>query len=352
MAALGLRMRYMQVEEADKYRLLADENRINIRLIPPARGLIFDRNGILLAGNEQNYRVVIVREDAGDVEAVLDQLAAARPADRRGYRPHAEGDQAPQSAFVPITVADRLTWDDLARVAVNAPALPGVTPEVGLSRHYPLDSDLAHVVGYVGPVSEADLQRLDDPDPLLQIPKFQIGKIGVEAKLEDVLRGTRRHQADRGQRRRPGDARARPDRKRAGRQYPADHRRGAAELRPGAARRHERRGGGDRHPDRRPLPRSPRRRRSTPTSSSAASPSVDYNALMENDHRPLANKSVQGVYPPGSTFKIVTALSALHAGRAEARRERSAAPAISRSAGAGSTAGSAAATARSTCSAA
>ncbi len=63
-AVLGARMRYMQVEEADEYKLLAEENRINIRLIPPARGLILDRNGKLIAGNEQNYRVVITREDA------------------------------------------------------------------------------------------------------------------------------------------------------------------------------------------------------------------------------------------------------------------------------------------------
>ena len=70
-----------------------------------------------------------------------------------------------------------------------APALPGVTPEVGLTRHYPLAEDFAHVVGYVGPVSDYDLSKLEHPDPLLQIPKFQIGKTGVEAKLEDDLRG-------------------------------------------------------------------------------------------------------------------------------------------------------------------
>ncbi|MBU2358135.1 MAG: penicillin-binding protein 2, partial [Alphaproteobacteria bacterium] len=72
--ALGLRMRSMQVEQADQFRLLAEENRINIRLLPPARGLVFDRNGIPLAENEQNYRVVMVREDAGDVDEVLARL--------------------------------------------------------------------------------------------------------------------------------------------------------------------------------------------------------------------------------------------------------------------------------------
>ncbi len=65
--ALGWRLQSMQVEQADQFRLLAEENRINIRLLPPKRGLIFDRNGIPIADNEQNYRVVMVREDAGDV---------------------------------------------------------------------------------------------------------------------------------------------------------------------------------------------------------------------------------------------------------------------------------------------
>jgi penicillin-binding protein 2 len=187
-AVLGARMRYMQVEEADEYRLLAEENRINIRLIPPARGLILDRNGRLIAGNEQNYRVVITREEAGDVETVLAKLATVIPLTPEILdRTRKEMDR--RSAFVPIVVADWLRWDDLAAVAVNAPALPGVNPEVGLSRRYPLIGDFAHVVGYVGPVSDADLAELEDPDPLLQIPKFQIGKIGVERWMEADLRG-------------------------------------------------------------------------------------------------------------------------------------------------------------------
>ena len=74
-AVLGARMRFLSVDQADEFRLLAEENRINIRLIPPARGLIQDRNGKLIAGNEQNYRVVITREDAGDVDLVMQRLA-------------------------------------------------------------------------------------------------------------------------------------------------------------------------------------------------------------------------------------------------------------------------------------
>lgn len=149
-AVLGARMRYMQVDQADQFRLLAEENRVSIRLIPPARGQIQDRNGVLIAGNEQNYRVVITREDAGDVEAVLNRLAGVIPLTEEDIE-RTLREVRRRSAFVPIIVADRLTWDDLARVSVNAPALPGITPEVGLSRHYPLAEDFAHVVGYVGP---------------------------------------------------------------------------------------------------------------------------------------------------------------------------------------------------------
>jgi penicillin-binding protein 2 len=74
-AVLAARMRYLQVERAADFRLLAEENRINVRLLPPERGLIFDRNGVLLAGNEQNYRITLVREDTDDVDAVLGELA-------------------------------------------------------------------------------------------------------------------------------------------------------------------------------------------------------------------------------------------------------------------------------------
>ncbi|MES2143024.1 MAG: penicillin-binding protein 2, partial [Pseudomonadota bacterium] len=78
-AALGARLRHLQVDQSDEFRLLAEENRINIRLVPPRRGLIQDRNGRTLAGNEQNYRVVVTREDAGDAEAVLARLSRLIP---------------------------------------------------------------------------------------------------------------------------------------------------------------------------------------------------------------------------------------------------------------------------------
>ncbi|MGY9011150.1 MAG: penicillin-binding protein 2, partial [Rhodobacterales bacterium] len=91
--------------------------------------------------------------------------------------------------FLPVTILDRVTWADISRVAVNAPALPGITPEVGLSRRYPMGNIFAHVAGYVGPVSSRDLERIADPEPILKIPRFQIGKVGIEAEFETLLRG-------------------------------------------------------------------------------------------------------------------------------------------------------------------
>jgi penicillin-binding protein 2 len=311
-AILGLRMRHLSVEQADRFRLLAEENRISIRLLPPARGLIQDREGRIIAGNEQNYRVVITREDAGDVDLVLAKLAHVIPLGEDILeRTRREMDRS--SPFAPITVADRLSWEDLSRVALNAPSLPGISPEVGLSRVYPRDTDFAHVVGYVGPVSEKDLEGIADPDPLLTIPKFQVGKIGVERWLEENLRGsagTRRIEVNavgrvmRELERREGlpgqDVRLTID---AGVQNFVQARLGEESA---AAVVMEVETG-----DLIAIASSPS---FDPNLFVRGISHADYTALTENDHRPLANKSVQGVYPPGSTFKMVTALAALKAG--------------------------------------
>ncbi len=103
----------------------------------------------------------MVREEAGDVDEVIARLARIvelQPDElERAIR-----DLRDLRGDTPVTIADRISWEDLSRVAVNAPALPGVTPEVGLSRRYPYGPDFAHVIGYVGPVSDRDLERLDD----------------------------------------------------------------------------------------------------------------------------------------------------------------------------------------------
>ncbi|MDP5085268.1 MAG: penicillin-binding protein 2 [Yoonia sp.] len=310
--ALGWRLQSMQVEQADQFRLLAEENRINIRLLPPARGLIFDRNGIAIAANEQNYRVVMVREDAGDVGEVLAKLTEIVEIDPADLA-RAMEEMRRRSPFVPVTIADRLSWDDVAQINLNTPALPGIQAEVGLSRVYPWGADLAHVVGYVGPVSDFDLSRTEDTDPLLQIPKFQIGKTGAESRLERTLRGsagTRRievnaagrimRELDR-QEGEPGkdvqltiDSRlqsyvqARMDGESAGAVV--------IDLENGDLR--------------------------AVASAPAFDPNLfvrgisvaDWNGLNEDKYRPLAAKAVQGTYPPGSTFKMVTVMAAMEAG--------------------------------------
>lgn len=311
-AVLAGRVRYLSVEEADQFKLLAEENRINIRLIPPERGLIQDRNGRLIAGNEQNYRVTLTREDAGDTEVILNRLSHLMPMTAEDME-RVKREIERNSAFVPVIVSDRLAWDDFSKVALNAPTLPGVTPEVGLSRHYPLFQDFSHVVGYVGPVSENDLKDIENPDPVLMIPEFQIGKIGVERWMENDLRGQagnkrievnavgrvmRELERTAGT---PGsDIRLTIDsdvqnfvQARLGEESAACV---VIDVQSGEL--------------------------IAVTSSPGFDPNLfvrgisqkDYSSLMEHDHRPLANKSVQGAYPPGSTFKMVTALAALEAG--------------------------------------
>ncbi|MBT0958127.1 penicillin-binding protein 2 [Alphaproteobacteria bacterium KMM 3653] len=312
-AVLGGRMRYMQVDQADAFRLLAEENRIKFRLIPPTRGLIFDRNGTALAENEQIYRIAIVPEDAGDVEMVLAKLRTLIPMTDEEVE-EAVKDMRKASPFLEYTLKDRLTWEDVAKVAVNAPALPGVTPEVGLSRVYPLSEELAHVIGYVGRVSDYDLSKLENPDPLLQTPKFQIGKSGVENKLELPLRGkagNKRIEVNASGRvmrelgRQEGEAGADI-------QLTIDHglqdfvqARLEGQLAAAAVVMDVRNG------DLLAVGSAP----SFDPNKFVRGISVsDYKELTENKYRPLANKAVQGLYPPGSTFKMVTVLAAMEAG--------------------------------------
>ncbi len=309
---LAARMRYLQVDQADQYRLLADENRINIRLLPPARGLIYDRNGVALAVNKPLYRITIVREDAGDVNNVVARLNALVPLDPEDIS-RALDEMKRRSPFVPVTLAERLTWEDIAEVAVNAPALPGVTPEVGLSRAYPLADDFAHIVGYVGAVNEADLNRTNDRDPLLQIPRFQIGKVGVEAKLEKSLRGKagiKRIEVNSIGRvmRELGREEGEPG---VNLQLTIDsalqnYVQARLEGESAAAVVIDVQTG-----DLLAIGSTPA---FDPNKFVNGISQADYSALLNDKYRPLPNKAVQGVYPPASTFKMITALAALEAG--------------------------------------
>ena len=308
---LGWRMRQLQIDQSDQFRLLAEENRINIRLIAPDRGLIFDRKGVLIAKNDQNYRIVMIREQAGDADMVLDRLAELIPLPPE-RRERVLKDMRQRSAFVPVTVAEHLTWKEFSLVSANAPALPGVITEVGLTRSYPFDENYAHIAGYVGPVSESDLSRMEDPDPLFQIPRYPIGKTGVERNLEESLRGaagTRQIEVNSTGRimRELGRNAAE-----AGKdvQLTID-----TELQAYAMERLGDQSAAaivmDVH--------------TGDIVAMASAPSfdpnlfirgisqTDWDGLRDNEFRPLSNKSVSGAYPPGSTFKMVVALAALEA---------------------------------------
>lgn len=185
---LGFRMRQMQIRDAEQYRLLAEENRISLQLIAPSSGRVPDRFGDVLAANRPTYQVTIVRERAGDLALVLRRLQFILPiTDSEIAEILKTSEKA--SAFVPLTVAEDITWETLSRVAVNAPALPGVNLETVLQRTYPFGPDFAHTIGYVGRVSASDLEETDTKDPLLSLPRFKIGKISVEKAFETELRG-------------------------------------------------------------------------------------------------------------------------------------------------------------------
>lgn len=309
---LAARMRYMQVDQADQYRLLAEENRVNIRLIPPTRGRIYDRNGQIIGQNSPSYRIVIVREDAGDVDEVIAKLSRLIPL-KEDEIERAKTEMKRSAPFLPVTLADQVTWEDISKVAINAPALPGVTPEVGLTRQYPRYEDFAHVVGYVGPVSDYDLSRMQDPEPVLMIPRFQIGKVGLEAKKETLLRG--KAGAKRVEVNATGRIMRELDRREgepgADLQLSID-----ADLQEYAQARLAGESAAAvvidcETGDLRAISSTPS---FDPNLFVRGISVADYQALTQNDHRPLANKTVQGTYPPGSTFKMITAMAALEAG--------------------------------------
>ncbi len=181
---LGGRMHYLQVTEGERYRLLAEENRINLRLIAPSRGQILDRFGAMLATNNQNFRVVLVAEQAGDVEATLGKLSDIVPLTAADIG-RVIRDIARRRRFVPVTVRENLSWEQVSRIEVHTPELPGLSIDVGESRNYPLGEAAAHILGYVGAVSEAELTG----DPVLTLPGFRIGKAGVERQHDPLLRG-------------------------------------------------------------------------------------------------------------------------------------------------------------------
>jgi len=307
--ALAGRMYQLQILEKDRYAVLADENRINLRPLVPPRGRILDRFGVPLAENRQNYRVVIVPEQAGNLEATLNALGGLieiAEADRR----RVTRDARRKHSFVPLVVRSNLSWAEMARIEVAVPELPGVSIEQGNIRYYPQGPAGAHILGYVAAVSEKDLNG----DPLLELPDFRIGKSGIEKSQDLKLRGA----AGTSQVEINAYGRVVRELSRYDGQPGQD-----VVLGLDAA-----------------MQEFVTKRCATETSISCAvmdaitgdmlamvsSPSYDpmlfstgltpamWQELSTDPRNPLSNKTIGGVYPPGSTFKPVVALAALEAG--------------------------------------
>jgi penicillin-binding protein 2 len=316
--ALGGRLIHLQVVESSRYQKLASGNQFNYRLTPPPRGLILDRNGVALASNRPNFRLLVAREDDVDLDQTLTNLAELVPIDDdRRERLRKEISRSPKKT--PVSVMEDMSWEEFSRINIRGPELPGVTADMGDVRVYPYGGAFAHVIGYVAKVSERDLNAAKgDPtqdQALLRNPGFRIGKQGVEKAFDRELRG------------RAGAVKAEVDAQ--GRTVRLDPE-GDIPGTPGKEIRLTL----DADIQNRALEVMGEESgsivvmdvRTGDLLCMASAPSFDanrfvkglssaeYRALSEYERKPLLDKSLSGNFPPGSTFKPTVALAALEAG--------------------------------------
>lgn len=310
MAVLGSRLAWLQLMQGEEYKTLAESNRINLKMLAPPRGQIVDRFGVPLAINVQDFRVLMIAEQADNVEKALARVGKYVPLDEKSVvNILREIKRNPR--FVPVQVKNNLSWEQVADIEMNIPDLPGVLVEDGEIRNYPYREATSHVIGYVGRVSESEMT---EKDPMLKLPGFQIGKNGIEKAYDSILRGT------------PGKSETEVN----------VHGRPVRQLSINAPK------AGDRlmiSIDAE-LQSYVQQRLSVDRSGSAiimdvqtgavyalaSHPGFDPNVfargvtvpeweeLLSDETKPLNNKAITGQYPPGSTFKMITALAGLEAG--------------------------------------
>ncbi len=317
------RLFHLQVLEGDKFASLAAENRVKLELAPPARGRILDRFGMPLASHRRAGRITLVREQVGDLKATLAKIAnlVDLPIERQErILSKALG----QPSFVPTIVAAELTYEDFARMNVHAVDLPGVQVEMAATRSYPRGRDFAHVLGYVARASEKDLTRLTEGTSVTQAeqlrrlfkhPDMRTGREGIERVSEEWLRGTvgqRRvvtNAAGRIIEELPSEDLAAVPGKDLSITIDAELQRAAIERfgdESGAAAVIDIESG-----DILALVSTPAY---DPNDFVNGISTANYNALRENDRSPLYHKAYDGLYPPGSTIKMVTAAAGLEHG--------------------------------------
>ena len=310
-AILAGRLYQLQIRDGEEYKAEAEDNRVSERLIAPPRGRIMDRFGTELANNRRNYRVLLVAEQATNgVGAALDTLSKIIQISEAQKKRVAQT-IAENRKFMPVPVAENLSWEEFSRINLHLPYLPGVQPDVGETRAYPYDASMVHILGYVAAVSPEDMKN--DDDPLLSQPGFRIGKRGIEKAFDRDVRG------EAGASRVEVNAYGRVIRE-------LGHEPGVAgkdiwltidaEVQKYAAQRMGTESAacivtdvmtGD-------------------IIAMASTPGYDpsefnvgitpdqWKALTSDDHKPLLDKTMAGVYPPGSTFKTVVATAAVESG--------------------------------------
>ncbi|MBU2272183.1 MAG: penicillin-binding protein 2, partial [Alphaproteobacteria bacterium] len=315
--ALTARLAQLQVVQAGEYATLATNNQFNFRLVPPPRGRILDRNGVVIAGNRPSFRVLVVRDETKDLDQTLDLLGRLLPdtVDRRRSIIR-EVNAAPR--FSPVPVKSDLSWEEFAKVNLYANELPGVMADMNEARYYPFGGSFAHVIGYVAKPNDRDIKSIEDrgekvPE-ILYNPGFRIGRQGVEKAFDSALRG------EAGGNRVEVDARGRVVAEDIGGSKPpvpgadvvltldADVQNRALEV------FGEESGGcvvmDVRNGDILCMVSAPS---FDPNLFVGGVPSKIYNALRDYERKPLLDKAIYGTFPPGSTFKMTTALALLDA---------------------------------------
>lgn len=302
------RLYYLQVVQADKYKMMSDENRISTRFLLPPRGMIYDRNGEIVAKNVQNFQALLLQEQTKNAEDTLKKFEEIIPlteTERSRIMKEINGNKK----FIPIKLKDNLKWKEVARILLNAPDLPGVEINEGLSRYYPMGDIYAHILGYVGPISDNDKKD----NPLYMVPGFKIGKAGLEKFYDYKLQG------------KSGTVKLEVNA--FGRVMKEIERQAGVEgeslvltidsrLQKAAIKAFGDNSGAAVVLD----------VKTGEILAMVSVPSFDPNLftngisykhwseLLNNERNPLINKAVSGQYSPGSTFKIVVALAALESG--------------------------------------
>ncbi len=302
------RLYYLQVYQADRYKTLADENRISTRLLVPPRGIIFDRNGVTIASNQQNFQALIVAEQAPNVQETLDAFKKIMPLSE-AEEERIKKDLKRNRSFVPIKIRDNLSWEEVSRIQLNAPDLPGIVIDEGLTRYYPFGAGMVHILGYVSSVSDKDVKD----DPLLEVPGFKIGKSGIEKYLEKALRGESGNlklevnaygrimkEIERVDGIPGKDVQLTIDSRLQQKAFELfGEESGAAVLL-------------DVHTGE--ILAFVSAPSFDPNMMTQGLSTEDWNALLHNERNPLTDKAISGQYSPGSTFKMIVALAALEAG--------------------------------------